>query len=131
MRRGVSAAAPSGKLYREIPTGLKALGMTRCGKAPPVPRRVGADNLNLLKSYQYGVLFVENAPIIIIFWLFIITIFMLMVASTVAAVLIHKKYKEQNSPKMQFLGKLCLTLSIICAVPIVFIAGYVLYLYMG
>ena len=73
----------------------------------------------------------ENTPTIIIFWLFIVAIFILMVVSTIAAIIIHKKGKEQSAKKMQFIGKLCLTLSIICSVPTFLVIGYVLYIYIG
>lgn len=73
----------------------------------------------------------ENAPTIILFWLFIIAIFILMVVSMIEAIVLLKKSKEQSAKKMQFVGKICLTLSIICSIPILLVVGYILYIYIG
>ena len=72
---------------------------------------------------------VENAPIIIIFWFFIVIIFILMVVSMIAAIAIHRKVREGSTQKMQFIGKLCLALSIICSIPIFLVVVYILYIY--
>ena len=55
----------------------------------------------------------ENAPAIILFWFSIIAIFVLAVVSMIEAVVLLKKGKEQSAEKMQFAGKICLTVSII------------------
>ena len=73
----------------------------------------------------------ENAPAIILFWCFNLVIFTIMVALMVAAIILMKKGKRQNDKKMLFLGKICLTLSVICATPIIFVIGYILYIYIG
>lgn len=73
----------------------------------------------------------ENAPTIILFWFFIIAIFILMVVSMIEAIVLLKKGKEQSTKKMQFVGKICLTLSIICSIPIFLVVGYILYIYIG
>ena len=73
----------------------------------------------------------ENAPAIILFWFSIIAIFVLAVVSMIEAVVLLKKSKEQSAEKMQFAGKICLTVSIICSIPIFLVVGYVLYIYMG
>ena len=73
----------------------------------------------------------ENAPTIILFWFFIIVTIVFMVASMMTAIILLKKGKEQSAKKMQFIGKLCLTLSIICSVPTFLVIGYVLYIYIG
>lgn len=73
----------------------------------------------------------ENAPDIIIFWLFIMAVFVFMFVSMIAAMILLKKGKEQHAEGMRFAGKICLILSIICSVPIVSVAGYILYIYIG
>ena len=73
----------------------------------------------------------ENAPTIILFWIFIIVTIILMVASMMTAIILLKKGKEQSAKKMQFIGKICLFLSIICSIPIFLVVGYILYLYIG
>jgi len=74
---------------------------------------------------------VENTPTIIVFWLFMVVIVILMVVSTIAAIIIHKKGKERSTKMVQFIGKICLILSIICSIPIFLVVGYVLYIYIG
>ncbi len=73
----------------------------------------------------------ENAPTIILFWFFILAILMLMVVSMIAAIILFNKGKEQKAKTMQFIGKICLTLSIICSIPIFLVVGYILYIYIG
>ena len=73
----------------------------------------------------------ENTPTIIVFWLFMVAIVILMVVSTIAAIIIHKKGKERSTKMAQFIGKICLILSIICSIPIFLVVGYVLYIYIG
>jgi len=72
---------------------------------------------------------VDNAPVIILFWLFGIALFMLMTALAIAAVMLMKKDKEQNTKMTRLGGKICLFLSILCSIPIVLVLGYILYLY--
>ena len=48
----------------------------------------------------------ENAPTIILFWLFIIAIFIFVVASVIMGAVLTKTGKG----KMQFIGKICLIL---------------------
>jgi len=74
-------------------------------------------------------LFMENAPIIILFGYFGIVIFILMIALMIAAIILLKKGNGQSAKMMRFLGKMCLTLSIICSVPIILVVGYILYIY--
>lgn len=73
----------------------------------------------------------ENAPTILLFWQFVITIFILMIALITASIILTKKGKEQRAKNIQFLGKMCLILSIICSISIFLVVGYILYLYMG
>ena len=78
----------------------------------------------IYREIKIGVmLFMENTPTIILFWLFIIIIFILMLVSMMAAIILLKK------GKMPFVGKICLTLSTICSIPILFVVGYILYVY--
>lgn len=71
----------------------------------------------------------ENAPNIIMFWYFMIAIFVLMIASIVTAIVWICKGKKQSDNRIQRLGKICLVLGAMCAVPIIFVVGYILYLY--
>lgn len=72
-----------------------------------------------------------NAPTIILFWFFWIVIFILMFALMITAIILMKKGKEQSTKTMLIWGRICLVLSIICAVPIIVVVGYILYLRMG
>ena len=71
----------------------------------------------------------KNAPTIILFWCFVITIFILMIVLMIAAIILIKKGKEQSAKKIRFLGKICLILSIMCSIPIILVVGYILYIY--
>jgi len=73
----------------------------------------------------------ENAPSIVLFWFFIVALFVLMVGSIAAALIIHKKAKEENAGKMPFIGKLCLAFGVLCSVPVITVFVYVLYIYIG
>ena len=73
----------------------------------------------------------KNAPTIILFWCFVITIFILMIVLMIAAIILIKKGKEQSAKKIRFLGKICLILSIMCSIPIILVVGYILYIYIG
>ena len=73
----------------------------------------------------------ENAPTIILFWYLGIAIFILMIALLIATIILIKKGKTQNAKTILFLGKICLTLSIVCSIPILFVIGYILYIYIG
>ena len=73
----------------------------------------------------------ENAPTIILFWFSIIAIVILIVVSLVMAIVLFKKNAEQYCQKMQFAAKICLTLSILCSIPIFLVIGYILYLRIG
>lgn len=73
----------------------------------------------------------ENAPNIILFWYLIIALFVLMIALIITAINLIRKSREQNTNKMQLLGKICLGLGVICAFPIFLVLGYILYLYIG
>ena len=92
---------------------------------------VGLTNLYFVKIYIGDVLFMENAPSIILFWCFITAISILMVGLMCAATVLIKKGKEQSMKQMQIAGKLCLVLSIICSAPILLAVGYILYLYIA
>lgn len=74
-------------------------------------------------------LIMKNAPTIILFWCFVITIFILMIVLMIAAIILIKKGKEQSAKKIRFLGKICLILSIMCSIPIILVVGYILYIY--
>jgi len=73
----------------------------------------------------------ENAPNIILFWFFIIAILVLMIALMIMAFFLIKKGKGKTTNKAYLLGKICLILGIIFAVPIILVVGYILYLYIG
>lgn len=73
----------------------------------------------------------ENAPDIILFWGFSIVIFTSMVALMVTAIILMKRGKGKNDKKIRFLGKVCLTLSVICAIPLILVVGYILYIYIS
>ena len=73
----------------------------------------------------------ENAPNIILFWYIIIAILVLMIALMITAYVFYKKSKSQSTRKMQLFRNTCLILGIICAIPIILVVGYVLYLYLG
>ena len=47
------------------------------------------------------------------------------------AINLIRKSREQNTNKMQLLGKICLGIGVICAIPIFLVLGYILYLYIG
>ena len=46
----------------------------------------------------------ENAPAIILFWWFFIGLFVFMLVSLVAAIVLMKKGKELENKKLKFLG---------------------------
>ena len=73
----------------------------------------------------------EKAPTIILFWCLLIAIFVLMIALIITAIALLKKNKKQNDRKMQLLGIICVGLGIICAIPIILAAGYIIYLRIG
>lgn len=73
----------------------------------------------------------ENTPIIILIWYFIIIFFVLMIALMIVAIILIKKSREQNADKLQLLGKICLGLDLVCAIPIILVVGYILYLRIG
>ena len=73
----------------------------------------------------------ENAPNIILFWNYIIVIFVFVIALMIAAIILIKKSREQNTNKLQLLGKICLGLDLVCATPIILVVGYILYLRIG
>ena len=73
----------------------------------------------------------ENMPAILLFWYFFMAIFILMVALMITAILLIKKGHAQSTKKLRFWGKLCLSFSLFCAVPVIFVMGYILYLSIG
>ena len=73
----------------------------------------------------------ENTPDIILFWCCITAIFVLMITVIFTAIILIKKGKKQNADKMQLLGKISLCLGIICAIPIILVVGYIIYLHIG
>ena len=73
----------------------------------------------------------ENAPNIILFWYFIIVIFVFVIALMIAANILIKKCRERNAYKLQLLGQICLGLDLVCAIPIILVVGYILYLRIG
>ena len=70
----------------------------------------------------------EHAPDTILFYFFIIAIFILMTAFMITAIILLKQGKKQSAKKMHLVGTICLTLGIICSVPIILVIGYILYL---
>lgn len=70
----------------------------------------------------------ENAPAILLFWALAAAVFMLVIASGIASIVFTKKGKKQDSKRMQVLGKVCLSVSMICSAPILIVIGYTLYL---
>ena len=70
----------------------------------------------------------ENAPAILLFWAFAAAVFTLMIVSGIASIAFTKKGRKQDSKRMQVLGKVCLSLSMICSAPILIVIGYTLYL---
>ncbi|MBQ6835279.1 MAG: hypothetical protein IJO55_12815 [Lachnospiraceae bacterium] len=72
----------------------------------------------------------ENAPSIILFWYLGIAFFVVTIALVTVAILLLKRGKTQNKSKMRVLGKICLALGIICLIPVIVVAGYVMYLYL-
>ena len=73
----------------------------------------------------------ENTPAILLFWYFFIAIVILMIALMITAILLIKKGRAQSTRKLRFWGKMCLAFSLFCAVPILFVIGYILYLSIG
>ena len=70
----------------------------------------------------------ENAPAILLFWALAAAVFMLMIAAGIASIVFTKKGRKQDSKRMQVLGKVCLSLSMICSAPLLIVIGYTLYL---
>ena len=54
-----------------------------------------------------------------------------MIALMIVAIILIKKSREQNADKLQLLGKICLGLDLVCAIPIILVVGYILYLRIG
>ena len=73
----------------------------------------------------------EHAPVIVLFWYCSIGDLILMTVSMVTALILLRKPKEEQTKKKRFLGKLALAFSILCAIPILLVAGYILYLYLS
>ena len=73
----------------------------------------------------------ENTPTIILFWIFTVAIVMLAIVSMIVAVVLLTKSKAQGTKQMKLIGKVFLALSILCSVPVLLVAGYVLYIYIG
>ena len=71
----------------------------------------------------------ENAPDIVLFWCFSLAIVLLMTVFIIAGIVLIYNGKRQSADKIQFLGKICIALSIIVAIPIVLVVGYILYIY--
>lgn len=73
----------------------------------------------------------ENTPVIVLFWYFGIVIFIFMITLMIVAIKLIKKGKRQSDKKILSLGKICMSLSIICSIPLFLVAGYILYIYIG
>lgn len=73
----------------------------------------------------------ENAPNIILFGYFAIVILVIIIALMIIGVLLIKRSEKQRSKRLRFWGRICVSLSIICSIPIVLSIGYILYLYIG
>ena len=69
----------------------------------------------------------ENAPAIILFWYSAIVILIFVVVLAVTASILIKK--GHGSKTMRSFGKICLLLSVVGSVPMIFAVGYILYLY--
>ena len=69
----------------------------------------------------------ENAPDIILLWLFILADFALMITAGVGTFVWLRKGKGTA----RIWGGICLAVSILCAIPIALAVGYVLYLHLG
>ena len=73
----------------------------------------------------------ENASYIVLFWDFFIVIFAIMITLILISIILINKSKKQSVPKIKLLGRICLVLGIMCAIPIFLVVGYVMYLYLG
>ena len=73
-------------------------------------------------------LIVENTPTIVLFWFLFIAIFVFMIALIITAILLIKKNKKQGDNKLLLLGKMCAGFGIVCAIPIILVVGYMIYL---
>jgi len=73
----------------------------------------------------------ENTPTIILFWIFAVAIAMLAVVSMVVAIVLLTKSKTQGAKQMKVIGNVFFALSILCFIPVLLVAGYILYIYIG
>ena len=73
----------------------------------------------------------KYGPDIVLFWQFCILDLVLMTASMVTALILLKKPKNEQTKKQRLLGKLSLILSLLCSIPILLVAGYILHLYLS
>lgn len=69
----------------------------------------------------------ENAPSIMLFWWLVIAIFILMLVSLLAAVILMRKHCRQGVGKLSWV-RICLAVGMACSIPIMLIVGYVMYL---
>ena len=73
----------------------------------------------------------ENTPTIILFWMFAVAIVMLAVVSMIVAIVLLTKSKTQGAKQMKVIGNVFFALSILCFIPVLLVAGYILYIYIG
>ena len=73
----------------------------------------------------------EHAPAIVLFWYCGILDAVLMTASLVTALVMLRKPKEEQTKKQRLFGMLSLIFGILCAIPILLVADYILYLYLS
>jgi len=71
----------------------------------------------------------DNAPTIILFWFSFALIFLLMITLLFIFIVLNKRKNTLNAKKFSVVRKICLFISILCSLPLLAIAGYILYLY--
>lgn len=73
----------------------------------------------------------ENAPNIILYGYFSTLILVITITLVIIGSILIKNGKSLSSDRIRFWGRVCITLSVICSMPIVLSVGYILYLYIG
>jgi len=73
----------------------------------------------------------ENTPVIILYGYFGILISVIVIVLVIIGSMLMKKSKSLNSERLRIWGKVCLTLGIICSIPIILTVGYILYICIG
>ena len=70
----------------------------------------------------------ENAPRIILVWWLIMADLALMITAGIGFLVLRKKGKRTTTNAVRIGRGVCLALSILCAVPVALVVGYILYL---